>query len=274
VGPNRRQRRYVPDRAVRLRILTVPEAKDPDDFIRGDPARWPTVVQAAKPVIDFVLERLEVRHDLASAQGKAAAAAEISEVLAGVANPIEQAHYVQQVAHLLKVDETSVRQSLPRKQRSPRAEIEAPAQVVVDGNKEDEYALALVKHSRRVLGTQMLFDEADFALPQSRALQRALSAGLAEFGELDPYMLRVDACAPDLERFSPDQFEAEVRRVRLSLRERALLGRRAQVQLLMKEAATPEEQREWGATLIQLAHELHDLDQQLRHTRPHEATAA
>ena len=38
VGPNRRQQRIVPDRSVRLRIMALPGAKDPDELIRSDPA--------------------------------------------------------------------------------------------------------------------------------------------------------------------------------------------------------------------------------------------
>ena len=37
VGPNRRHQRFVPDRAVRLRVLALPGAKDPDDLIRVRP---------------------------------------------------------------------------------------------------------------------------------------------------------------------------------------------------------------------------------------------
>src|SRR5438067_13021794 len=81
VGPTRRQQRFVPDRSVRLRVLALPNAKDPDELIRSDPKTWPALVQAATPVVDFVLQQLEARYDLKSARGKAAAAEEIADVL-------------------------------------------------------------------------------------------------------------------------------------------------------------------------------------------------
>ena len=67
------------------------------------------------PVVDFVLQRLEARHDLKTAQGKAAAAEEIAEVLAGIASPIEQDHYTNEVAARLKVEPGAVRRLLQSK---------------------------------------------------------------------------------------------------------------------------------------------------------------
>ena len=48
-----------PIAAVQLRVLALPNAKDPDELIRRDPSAWPTLVRSAMPVIDFVLQRLE-----------------------------------------------------------------------------------------------------------------------------------------------------------------------------------------------------------------------
>ena len=56
------------------------QPKDPDELIRSDPTAWPTLVRDAIPVIDFVLRRLGERHDLATPQGKRAAADEMIEV--------------------------------------------------------------------------------------------------------------------------------------------------------------------------------------------------
>ena len=59
------------DRAVKLRVLALPGAKDPDDLIRADPTAWPALVRSAVSVIDFVLHRVEARHDLGTAQQQA-----------------------------------------------------------------------------------------------------------------------------------------------------------------------------------------------------------
>ena len=57
-------------RWVNLKVLALPNAKDPDELIRGDARAWPTLVREAMPVIDFVLRRFGSRHDLTAPQGK------------------------------------------------------------------------------------------------------------------------------------------------------------------------------------------------------------
>ncbi len=42
--------------SVDLRILQIPDAKDPDDLIRETPERWQPLVDAAVPLVDYVIE--------------------------------------------------------------------------------------------------------------------------------------------------------------------------------------------------------------------------
>jgi len=41
---------------VELRVLQIPDAKDPDDLIREAPERWQALVEAAVPVADYVID--------------------------------------------------------------------------------------------------------------------------------------------------------------------------------------------------------------------------
>jgi len=270
VGPNRRHQRYVVDRAVRLRILTLPGAKDPDELIRADPAQWPRLVQEATAVIDFVLARLPERHDLATAEGKAAAGEEIGEVLSGIADPIEQTHYVQEVARLLKVTDEAVWRALKRKQRGSRsrrdgtdAKDSTPAggavvEEPVESRPLDEYALALVAHGRLGVGAAggspaptWAPDEDELALPQHRALLRQLTADGARLDavrrhvapSLAPYLALVERQLGSLERLSPDVIARELDNVRLRLRHRALVARKAQITTLLRDADSDEQRR-------------------------------
>jgi DNA primase len=257
----------VPDQPVRLRILSVPGAKDPDELIRSDPAQWPRLVQAARPVIDFVLDRLANRYDLASGQGKAAAADEVTDILAGIADPIEQAHYVQQVALLLKVGEGAVHRALTRKQRwgtARRQEGEAAqpsaapeqAKRAVD---DDEYALALIRRLRELKAP--FETDMDFALPESRALVRALELEAEIPPDLQPYFERIEQGRPLVENFSADQARAELERVRLRLRRRALIQQQDHLRQLIKEASgQPAEERHYASAMIGLSQDLHRID--------------
>ena len=267
VGPTRRQRRFVPDRTVRLRVLTLPGAKDPDELIRSDPTAWPALVRAAVPVIDFVLERLGSRHDLTSAQGKAAAAEEIGDVLAGIANPIEQAHYVQLVAERLRVDEAAVRQSLRRRQRTTRADRpdssppEVPTPAHVEGNTLDEYALALLLRSRELHGNGPPPGEFEFALPQSRAVLREFDSRVSP--ELEPVLALVDRHRPVVERLSPEELHSELEATRLRLRKQSLVHRKAQIVQLVREVADERDRHTLEHLLSELAQQINAVEQQL-----------
>lgn len=46
---------YAGRMAVDMRVLQIPDAKDPDDLIRESPARWQALVDDALPVADFVI---------------------------------------------------------------------------------------------------------------------------------------------------------------------------------------------------------------------------
>jgi DNA primase len=274
VGPNRRQRRYVPDRPVALSVILLPDGKDPDELIRSDPAQWPRLVQAAQPVIDFVLDRLANRYDLATGQGKAAAADEVTDMLAGIADPIEQAHYVQQVAQLLKVGEGAVHQALRRKQRwgtgrtPPEQEGAAPAEAepeLVERDVDDEYALALTLRLHELnapldtTGTEM-----DLALSESRALFRALRLDGGVPAELKPYLERVEQRRPLVGGFSAAEATAELTRVRMRLRRRGLLERRRQLRELLAEthaSGTRDEQDQHVSAMWQVTQELGKLDE-------------
>src|SRR5205823_8670063 len=150
-GPNQRIQRAAPDRWVRLKILALPNAKDPDELIRSDPAAWPTLVRDAIPVIDFVLQRLGGRHDLTTPQGKRAAADEMTEVLAGIADPIEQDHFINEVAALLGARPDTIRGLLRRRNQPARASAQPVAAQPPDvrGEPLDDYLLALLTRLRK-----------------------------------------------------------------------------------------------------------------------------
>ena len=224
VGPSRRQQRLVADRTVRLRVLALPNAKDPDELIRSDPTAWPALVRAAVPVIDFVLARLEARHDLTTAQGKAAAADEIADVLAGVANPIEQDSYTNEVATRLKVDPEAVRRLLKakRQRNRPASQSAAPQPTVVRGHALDDYLLALLMRLREQPEQRPLTD-LEFMLPESRAVYQALGGQIEP--ELEPYAERARRQLALVERLSTQELLKRVEETRLRIK-RELLQRR------------------------------------------------
>lgn len=137
--------RYVSFQNVRqsqLKVMTLPAGLDPDELIRQDPDEWRRLVASASPVVDFLLSRLGEHHDLASVAGKREAVHEAVRVIRDLTSPVEREHYVQRLAALVGLDESSVRLVL---QRLPgRLSGIAPAPAAVENQELPEaYALAL-----------------------------------------------------------------------------------------------------------------------------------
>jgi DNA primase len=244
--------------------MTLPGAKDPDDLIRADPGQWPGLVQAARPVIDFVLDRLAQRYDLGSGHGKVAAADEVTDILVAIADPIEQAHYLQRVADLLGVGQEAVQRALRRKRSgaSPTPSTAPPTER--EGDRHDEYALALLLRLRQLdvavdtanMHTLLLLDE-------NRALLRALEAGEPPGPELQPHMQRAEAMLPQLEGFAVEKLTTLLEEMRLWLEERALERRRAELKAAM--AGMPEpEQIDLLPRLQEIARRLGEIDERQR----------
>ncbi|MEP7190319.1 MAG: toprim domain-containing protein, partial [Roseiflexaceae bacterium] len=114
-----------------VRIIALPDGKDPDEVIQANPEQWRTLVAGARPAMDFYIGALTSDLDLRSAKGKAEAVARLAPLLAQVANPVEQAHHIQQIARLVEIEERIVRQAMPSAQRpaARRPAMVAPATI-------------------------------------------------------------------------------------------------------------------------------------------------
>ncbi|MCU0474513.1 MAG: DNA primase [Anaerolineae bacterium] len=92
-----------------VRVLAVPGAKDPDDFIRESPEQWPAVVEQARPVADFVID-FETR-DLASNASimeREAAARRVLPLLLASERELYRLDNVQKLAGRLRIDEKTL----------------------------------------------------------------------------------------------------------------------------------------------------------------------
>jgi DNA primase len=256
-----RQQRSMSARSVRLRVLALPNAKDPDELIRSNPNTWPGLVQAATPVVDFVLQQLATRHDLNTAHGKAAAAEEIAEVLTGIASPIEQDHYTNEAAARLKVEPAAVRRLLRSKRpRSVTPPAPAPQPVAeVHGDNDDDYLLALLMRLRDVPGMPPVEGPIDFVLPESRELYRHLGGEISS--DLEPYAERARQRLVEVELLPSDKLVEGIELKQLHIRAKKLEAERIHVSTLFREGAIDPEQ---AATLLDnVRHEMGNVARQL-----------
>lgn len=93
---------------VNLSIVTIPSDKDPDALIQHDPQMWHSVLENALYVMDWLVEHYAKRFNVTSAQGKRNFSDVMVAILHGLADPVEQEHYVNIVSKVIDVSPHSI----------------------------------------------------------------------------------------------------------------------------------------------------------------------
>jgi DNA primase len=113
-----------------IRVLTLPTGHDPDDLIRQDPDQWATLIDRALPLVEHYMRMVLQERDLDDPKVKAQVTETLIPVIRGVSSSVERAHYAQELARILKVDERALLEmiaSAPRqRRRRPRPSQLAP----------------------------------------------------------------------------------------------------------------------------------------------------
>ncbi len=97
---------------VRLSIIDMEGGKDPDDMIKQDPDSWGRVIQKSQYVMDWLVGHYQKILDLSTAEGKKTFTDKTLAVLANIKDPVEQRHYVGEIAKIVNVSEDAVQAKL------------------------------------------------------------------------------------------------------------------------------------------------------------------
>ncbi len=118
---------------INLAVITLPDAKDPDELIAKNLPAWKQAIANAQYAIDYLFEALASQYDLNSAAGKRGYSDHLSTNLRQLSDPVEREHYVSLLATKLSTTEEAIRQKLAgRNQASlPVSATKIPATVVV-----------------------------------------------------------------------------------------------------------------------------------------------
>jgi len=106
-----------------LRVASMPDDLDPDEIVAREPAEWARLIEAAKPIVEHVLDVLVAERDINDPKAKAEIAAQVVPLIEDLPNPVERDSYRQMLARRLKVDErtlTGIKVSGGAPRRAPR----------------------------------------------------------------------------------------------------------------------------------------------------------
>ena len=98
-----------------IKVVQMPDGKDPDEFIRKHGAdEFRQVIQGAMPMVEFQLQYIIKDMNLASLEGRLQAMSKILPILAGLRNMTQRNAYVARAAQILGVAENELRDELKR----------------------------------------------------------------------------------------------------------------------------------------------------------------
>ncbi len=95
---------------LRIRVVTMPNGKDPDDYIRTQGVEaWHEVIRMAQDVLDYRLDDSVRTHDITTIEGKNAVLAEMIPLIIETENNVAVDSYLSRLAKRLRLDERVVR---------------------------------------------------------------------------------------------------------------------------------------------------------------------
>jgi DNA primase len=109
----------------RVRVAQVPDAKDPDDFVRTYGAEaFREIIGGAEPVVDYVFRRATEELGRSDPAAKGAVVERVAPFIWSISNEVEQSSYVSRISEALAVPAESVWAVVKKRARASQEEIE------------------------------------------------------------------------------------------------------------------------------------------------------
>jgi DNA primase len=141
-----------------LRVAAIPDGLDPDEIVARNKDEWAKLIEKAKPIVTYVIETLAAGQNIIDPKVKNQIAAQVLPLIEDLPNALERDTYRQQLARMLRVDEsaltgTQAQASSVKRTRGPQtaqtaqkqpAEKPKPAVTVSSSQKVEAYIIAVL----------------------------------------------------------------------------------------------------------------------------------
>ena len=175
-----------------VRVLTIPNGKDPDEFIKSKGADGPeafkAIIERSGNDIDYRLQKLRAAYNLDTADGKVQFLEAAADLIATLAGPIEQDVYASRLCKEFEIDKNAFAAPVKKRQGKRSREMERKQQQ---------------KIRAELSGRGDRIDKEKAKQPRSSAAEEALVA----------YLIRnPDAAGMISRELSPEQFQNSLMR--------------------------------------------------------------
>jgi DNA primase len=120
-----------------LRVASMPDDLDPDEIVARDKDEWARLIENAKPIVTHVMETLAAGQNVNDPKVKSQIAAQITPLIEDLPNPLERDTYRQQLARMLRVDESALTAAqvqgprVRRERQLPQKQVVSPEKATV-----------------------------------------------------------------------------------------------------------------------------------------------
>ncbi len=98
-----------------VRVVRLPDGKDPDEVLRESPADWEASIAKAKPLVEFLIGHHAGRHDIKTPTGRMGFIDAVMPAIRDIADPLRRDEALQEVRRVSGVEERVLRQVLDRR---------------------------------------------------------------------------------------------------------------------------------------------------------------
>lgn len=106
-----------------IKVVSLPEGKDPADVARESSSKWKKTIQEAKEILDFYFQKSFVQFNKETIDGRR----KISEILlpfiVRIQSRIEQAHWIKKISRKLDIKEEAIWEEILHKQNAGKFDI-------------------------------------------------------------------------------------------------------------------------------------------------------
>lgn len=107
---------------VKVNILSIPNAKDPDEFLKKfGPERFQMLIEGCTNALEFEIAKIRSKFDVSTSDGKVSFLKEFARLMADIRNPLEREVYLSKIAEELNVSPLAITSQITSIQKGRRS---------------------------------------------------------------------------------------------------------------------------------------------------------